>query len=219
MKFTDPTGKDWYQQNDNDGKIIKDGAVQWRKGSGAVKGYADIGSSYTQNAGFGISVTYNQDKAVSMTETVLNKKDFSSQMTGKFKADGIHFEKKTPENKEGDCFYNVGKMVAATGATMSLGSEKSSDIVTKINKEVDQGHSIGVHVNGTHWVAISSRNTDLTTGQVTSFGFADPSGWTAGGQNPGVGTSFSIFNNVLKGSPAYNLSTIYTVTGVEENKP
>ena len=207
IKLIDPDGKDWYQD--------KNGNTIWYKGSATVAGYKDIGAKYTTPSINGISISYTQNKPTSMAETVLSKKDFSSQMVDGAVKDG-KFVKKSGD--DGNCFTNTRKMVAASGATMSglKKDEKSDNIISNINKDVDQGHSVGVHVNGTHWVAITSRTTDLTNGQVTSFGFADPSGRNV---NEGMGTSFSVNSNgTLTGSPAYNSNTNYIVVGVQGNE-
>jgi RHS repeat-associated protein len=45
----DPDGRDWYQHDEN-------GAVKWSEGSNAMEGYTNIGTTYTQNIGNGVSL-------------------------------------------------------------------------------------------------------------------------------------------------------------------
>jgi hypothetical protein len=208
----DPDGRDWYRHDENN-------AVKWRPGNDAVEGYSNIGESYTHNIGDGVSITYNQNTPESMTETILNAEDWSSQINN-------------PEL--GDCFAHSGIMVSASGAT-SLGGEHNNEpaanAIDYINSQVNQGHSTRVHVDridaatgaaergdrGVHWVAISSRTTNLRTGQATSFGFFEP-----GTGRPAAGTSPSNLLNVGRGSltgpTRYDDRFTYSVTAVRRNR-
>jgi hypothetical protein len=130
------------------------------------------------------------------------------------------FVKKTPISTEGNCFENTDKMIGATGTKMARGesnTEKDKSAgVDIINKEIDNGHSVGVHVNGTHWVATASRTTDVKTQKVTSYGFADPAGRNV---NEGMGTSLKLnSDNSLTGNPAFSYSTKYIIVGVQKNQ-
>jgi RHS repeat-associated protein len=213
IMLTDPTGKDWYQDSK--------GNTMWRKGSEKVDGYKNIGTEYTQNQNNGISVKYNQNDAVSVTETVLAEKDFSSAMEPPpaLNVNGT-FVKKTPIDTKGNCFENTDKMISSTGTTMARGeniTEKNKKAgVDLINKEIDKGHAVGVHVNGTHWLAISSRTTDVKTQKVASYGIADPAGRNV---NEGMGISLKLnSDNSLTGNPAFSYSTKYIVVGVQPNQ-
>ncbi len=194
--ITDPTGMDWYQD--------KSGSTMWKKGSDEVEGYKNIGASYTQNVGDGVSISYNQNEAVSMEEKVLGSKDFRTQQSGEFDK-----ETKKPIKKEGDegnCYVQAGKMVEQSGATPLSGDangiKNSKEGVGYVDQQIDQGNSVRVHVDrdgdgkGNHWVAISSRITDLQTGS-KSYGFFDPAATYA--NKGGTNNTFNVVNGNLSG--------------------
>ncbi len=210
----DPDGRDWYQSTG------KDGAVKWREGSDAIEGYSNIGESYTHNIGDGVSITYNQNTPETMTETILNAEDWSSQINN-------------PEL--GDCFAHSGEMVSARGAESLVGThhnEHAANAISYIDTQVNQGRSVRVHVDridaatgtseggntGVHWVAISSRTTNLRTGQTTSFGFYEP-----GTRRRYAGISTDNRLNVgqggsLTGPTAYDGTFTYRVTAARRNR-
>jgi RHS repeat-associated protein len=143
LNLIDPDGRDWYQSSE------KDKAVMWQKGSAAVEGYKNIGATYTQSIGDKTTITYNQNKAVSMTETVLGESDFKSQMTGNVLPNG-KFEKKPEKDgkKEGDCIYQSGEMVKVSGTNSGVNDGKDSQRgESYINSEIDAGHSTCVNVD------------------------------------------------------------------------
>ncbi len=214
----DLDGQDWYQWKDDKGSQ----AVTWREGDAKSlnlngQSYSNIGTSYTQDIGNNTSITYNQNEAVSMTEKVLGTGDFSSQM----KSDG---SKK--EGEEGNCFYQSGKMAEKSGAQSLSGDANgindSKGGVDYLNSQVDQGKSARVQVDrtedgkGDHWVAISSRTTDLKTQEITKFGFFDPGAIQKG---KGTNNSFNVGkDNSMTGKPAYNQNYNYRVVQVRKNK-
>lgn len=215
MVVIDPDGNDWYQTND--GK-----ATKWVKGSDDIEGYKNLGSTYTQNIGDGMSIKYDQNNPVELTEKVLETGDFSSQR----KADGSG-----KEGDEGSCFYQSGKMVEKSGA-QSLGGDNNGEKdsqkgVDYLNSQVDQGKSARVQVDrfkdgevgdgkGDHWVAISSRTTDLKTQKVTKFGFFDPG---AAQQGKGTDNYFNVGTDYsMNGKPSYNRTFNYHVVQVRKNK-
>lgn len=211
--FVDPDGRDWYRHDET-------GAVKWREGSNAIDGYSNIGTHFTLNLGEGVSITYNQNTPETMVETVLNTEDWSSQINN-------------PEL--GDCFDHSGFMVRASGAE-SLGgthnNEPAANAVDYINTQVNQGISARVHVarinvasgaaerggSGVHWVAISSRTTNLITGQTTSFGFFEPgTGRDYAGTSPDNRLNVGEVGS-LTGSTAYRGDINYSVTAVRRNR-
>jgi hypothetical protein len=124
-------------------------------------------------------------------------------------------------------------MVSASGATSLDGAhnnEPAANAVDYIDSQVNQGRSTRVHVDrimtetgqgsnrGRHWVAISSRTTNLQTGQTTSFGFLEP-----GTGRPEAGTSPNNRLNVgaggtLTGPTQYSNRFTYSVTAVRRNR-
>jgi len=213
VKNVDPTGEDWYQDSET-------GSVCWQKGNAAtidVDGatYNNIGETYTAHQG-NTSITYEQNEAVSMTERVLNPNDFESQM----KSDGSGKK----DGDAGNCFVQAGKMVAKSGATSqdfpSYNINDKEDAFNYINSQIDNGVSLRAQVdrsgdgNGDHWVALSSRTTNLRTGEV-SFGFYDPA---TRHSSKGINNTFNVSDFNLTGNPSYKPSLFYEVVNVRKNK-
>jgi hypothetical protein len=208
----DPDGRDWYQSSNGN-------SVIWQKGSDGMEGYKDIGTSWNQKIDDKTTITWdNNDKAVSMTETVLKPEDFSSQM----KSDGSGKK----DGEDGNCFVESGKMVAKSGAKSEASPKKGIEDPKKeldyIASQSDQGKSTRIQVDrdgdgkGDHWVASSSVTTDLKTNTVTAVGYFDPAT-----RHPKEGTnnSFNVGNNKsLSGKPSYSKKYTYTVVQVRKNK-
>ena len=181
VMLVDLDGMDWYSRTDENGAVI----YQYFDGSDEIEGWTNIGANHTVTCG-NITYNYEQNEMVSMTESVLNENDWSSQMAN---ADG-----KKKSGQEGNCFYQAGKMVERSGAT-SLGSTEYNVLKEKekldnrkmqsyIDSQIDCGYSVRVHVdrknkrqsfdgNGDHWVAISSRTTNFRTNE-TYYNYYDP---------------------------------------------
>ncbi len=210
----DPDGRDWYRHDETD-------AIMWREGNDPIEGYSLITENFTIASSFdpNIKETYRPTERdpIKIIEEILNPDDWSSQILN-------------PEL--GDCFAHSGEMVSASGAT-SLGGEHNNEpaanAIDYINSQVNQGHSTRVHVDrimtetgqgsgrGRHWVATSSRITNLQTGQ-TSFGFFEP-----GTGRPEAGTSPNNRFNVgpggtLTGPTQYDNRFTYSVTAVRRNR-
>lgn len=219
MNRIDLDGRDWYEStklNSNNQK-----SIFWQEGNAATVEndgvtYNNIGETYTHHNG-NVSTTYQQNEAVSMTERVLSPNNFASQV----KADGSGL-KSMPD---GNCFVQAGKMVSSTGATsIDNVSGNISDIgkgMEYLNSQIDKGYSARVHVDrtndgqGDHWVAISSRTTDLRTNKVTSFGFYDPA---TRHSSKGTNNSFNVNGNTMTGRPAYNSNFFYNAVHIRRNK-
>jgi RHS repeat-associated protein len=218
IRFIDPDGRnvDWYEHKNNNGST----STIWKPGNAeqvSVMGetYNRTGETYTQDIGSGASITYNQNEAVELTENVLSPNDWESQRT----ADGTG----NKPGDEGNCFYQSGEMVKASGAESLPGTANNisdkKEGVNYINNQIDQGSSVRVHVDrtgdkaGDHWIAISSRTTDLLTQAVKSFGFYDPG---TSKSASGTHNSNSLNSGSLTGVTFYSGKT-YTVTEVRKN--
>ncbi len=221
----DPDGMDWYQETDDNGDVVDEGGVIWQEGSDAREGYSNIGADYTQDLGDGVTITFNQNVASEMTETVLSEGDWETQRTPTTNSQGVVTGSENKAGEEGNCFYQAGVMVSNSGAT-SLGGEANNttgtnDIVNYIASEANQGNSSRIHVdynnNGTgdHWVAISSVTTNLRTGNVASMNFYDPGTWrqAAGTHNT---NTLTVVTGTLTGTTNYSGST-YNTTAVRRN--
>jgi hypothetical protein len=216
VAYWDPNGEDWYQAVDENNEELV--AVIWKEGSEEIEGYKNIGEEYTQTLGDGTEVKYNQNVMVEMTEYVLDDDDYRSQMTGK--VIGGKFEKKAGE--EGNCYYQAGQMVKQSGATSLVGGDNNKPAGAEgqkyLDSEINKGRSARVQVttdgSGSHWVAISSRTTDLTTGKAKSYGFFDPADINA---QRGRSGTFSVNGNTLTGKNTSSRSKEYEVVNYRQN--
>jgi len=115
-------------------------------------------------------------------------------------------------------------MVSNSGAT-SLGG--GNDINTTdgqidyMNEQIGNGNSVRVQVDyngngdGDHWVATSSRTTNLQT-QTSTYNFYDPGTvWSDEGTHHT--NTFNVNNGAISGPTHYNNKT-YTVTAVRKNQ-
>jgi len=205
----DPDGRDWYED--------KEGNVMWRKGSKEIEGYSNMGESYTYN-GNGFSIAYNQNQAVEMTENVLQPGDWTSQR----KADGTG----NKDGDEGNCFYQSGAMVSASGTQSLLGDHNDinnmEEGLSYLNTQINQGYSARVHVDrdgdnsGDHWIAISSRTTDLKSNSTKSFGFYDP-GTRIKSSGTHSSNSLKVGTESVSGTTRYSGKT-YKIIAVRENE-
>jgi len=233
LALTDPTGMDWYQETDKDGKVVSTGAVKWQEESGAVDGYSNIGTSYTQDVGNGASITFTQNDATSMTFTGIDESNFVAQGTGtgcKVASDQMLSNEGVNSNGER---INVVNSDANGVATTANGNATRG--VNAVDKALENGNPIEVGVdykskqvnnlkpNGDgmtdHFVVVSGKTETLNNGQVTSkaYNFFDP-------RSSANGTSSSntlrISNNKLTGHYLGGTASSipYTVTTVRRSR-
>ncbi len=227
----DPTGAldDWYQSEA--GNIIwQDGDAQNITVNGEE--FNNIGKTYTQDLGDGVSITYSQNEASSMTETVLTGDDWATQQN----RDGVNCWDASSEMVEnGGAEPLAGRANGIeTGAESGTkdnytvnATDNSTDGQNYLDGQINQGNPILVGVDyaygknrngGTtdHFVAVSSRTTNLQTGG-KSYNFYEPgTQWKAKGTH-----SSNVFNpnskGLLQGTTNYSGKT-YTVTHVRKNK-
>jgi RHS repeat-associated protein len=219
IKNIDPTGMDWYTSTDGSATI-------WKEGSAEIEGYNNIGAEYTLDVGNGTNIIYNQNEAISMTETVLEEGDWETQREPKYNENGEYVGSKNKAGDEGNCFYQAGKMVENSGAISLLGTANdvngTADQTGYMNAEVSNGNSVRVHVdynadgNGDHWVAISSRTTDLQN-NTSTYNFYDP-GTVSSANGTHSSNTFSVESNSISGTTRYSGRT-YTITAVRKNTP
>jgi hypothetical protein len=115
-------------------------------------------------------------------------------------------------------------MVKKSGAESLPGdANKADDGIKYMDKQIDKGNSARVYVDrnndgkGDHWVAISSRTTDLKTNQ-KSYGFFDPAATYS--NKGGVNNTFNVVDGKLTGTAnAYQSRKVtYEVVQVRKNK-
>jgi RHS repeat-associated protein len=224
INIIDPNGMDWYQ--DEKGNTI------WKKGSEEIEGYKNLGANYSYRQG-DITVSYEQDKVVSLEEHVLDKKDYVSDRPQGSKTMECYIATKMMTEKSGAETLNgqtngiiTGKETKTKDGYRVNPTADASKGIDYINSQVDQGRSVAIGVDygyghgkndGTtdHWVAIASRITNFKTGEV-SFSFFD-----SGTQWPERGRSgvFSLnSNNLLTGTGKIKGDPGYTVSQIRKNK-
>ncbi len=230
----DPTGMDWYQAVNEKGEVIEGGAVKWQEGSDAIEGYSNIGTSYSYRNG-NVTYTYDQSDLSTIEEHVLDAEDWvsdrpdgtktmqcfdaASQMVGNSDVTpGANTEENRIVLASESANEGGGYTVNSTGNT-NTGE-------TYLDSQIENGNSVLLGVNykqgsvnsdniTDHWVALSSRITNVSTGS-KSYTFYDP-----GTQYRARGTSSS---NVLRrqssglfsGTTNYN-GTTYKLSQIRRN--
>ena len=222
--MTDPDGRDWYTSVDGS-------ATKWRKGSEEIEGYKNIGSTYTQKIGSGVSVTYTQKDATSMTFTGINENNFVAQGSGTgCKIASDQMLEKEGVNSDGerinvvDADANGVATDANANATRGINAldnalENGNPIEVGVDYKQKQVNNIPPNGDGMtdHFIVVSSKTETLSNGQVTSktYNFFDP-------RNAQYGTSSSntmqISNNKLVGAYRGERVIPYTVTTVRRSR-
>ncbi len=222
----DPTGMDWYRSPDGS-------ATMWKEGSDDIDEYVNIGANYTQNIGGGMSVTYTQNEATSMTFTGAEESSYVAQGSGtgcKIASDKMLANEGVNSNGERINVVNSDANGVATTATAN-----ATRGINAVDKALENGNPIEVGVdykpkqinnikpNGDgmtdHFIVVTSKTETLSNGQVTSktYNFFDPRKAQYG---TSTNNTLQINNNKMTG---YYLggtasSIPYTVTTVRRNR-
>jgi hypothetical protein len=225
--IVDPNGMDWYEHEETK-------AVMWQKGSEKIDGYKNIGSHYSHRQD-NLTLNYNQNELESIEEHVLNKSDFkTSQTTPKiqcFTAAKQMAEKSGAEVLGGGA---VNSIVTAYEENTTDGYNVKSkgttaEAIAYINSQINQGKSVVVGVDykkghpgnddsiTDHFVAISSRLTNLKDGSVI-YRFYDPgTSWQDKGTSDK--NTFSLQSGMLAGTTFYKTTNNkYTISQIRKNK-
>ncbi len=183
----DPDGRDWYKSTG------EDNAIMWRKGSEDVEGYKNFGANYTENIGYGISITYTQNEVTSMVTNTMTSDQWVSQYDSRF---GDKKQQDKACNKASDAMlandgnsssgmtvvvYNAGDGRAgtangnATNAISAMSKALDFDKPTKVNLDFRSGTGSGDKM-GDHFVVVQGKTEQLSNGKVTSttFHYFDP---------------------------------------------
>ncbi len=224
--LTDPTGMDWYQD--------EKGNTMWKKGSDEIEGYKNIGENYSYRQG-DVTYSYQQSELATLEEHVLEPGDWKTSQTTN--ADGSKKQCYTSAKEMVSASGaetlggQVNGILTGTESKTKEGhkvtaTEDAKKGVDYVNSQVDQGKSVAVGVDYAygkgindkstdHWVAISSRVTDLKSGTV-SFNFYDPGTSRAAHGRSG---NFSVNSKgLMAGAGKISGSPGYTVTQVRKNK-
>jgi RHS repeat-associated protein len=188
IRFIDPDGMDWYED--------KDGNTMWQEGSKEVEGYKNLGANYTQNINGGVSITYTQNEATTMTFTGMEESNFVSQSTGtdcKIASDEMLAIEGV--NSAGE---RINVVNADANGVATTANSNASKGIKAVDQALENGNPIEVGVdykskqvnnlkpNGDgmtdHFVVVSSKTETLSNGQVTSttYNFFDPRSSTYG---------------------------------------
>jgi RHS repeat-associated protein len=224
MRYVDIDGRDWYED------VYKN--VMWRQGSDDVEGYTNIGSSYTLDAGGGLSITYDQMDVTSMTFTGANASNWVSQIS-----EGINCHEASSQILQNAGAETAGRgseiLVTALGSDGRAGDANSNagNGFSEIDRTIEGGNPIIVGVDykdgspnadkmTDHFIVISSKTEALKNGKTTSttYNYFDP---RTSKKSYGISPNnvLMINNNYMKGSYIHGgRNDGYTVTTVRRNK-
>ena len=224
IMIIDPNGKDWYKD--------EKGNVLWREGNGDIEGYKNIGASYTMDIGNGISITYTQIDATSMTFTGAKESSWESQITN-----GTNCYQASSEMLQNEGVETAGRgtevLVTGTAANGRAGdaNANASTGFAVIDQALENGNPIIIGVDYTngspnvdgktdHFIVVSSKTETLKNGAVTSttYNYFDP---RTSHQKYGTSSNnqLTISNNKMTGSYNHGGSKYnYTVTTVRRNR-
>ena len=226
----DPDGRDWYES--------ESGAVLWQKGDASnieINGekFNNIGTTYTQNIGNGVSIGYTQNEATSITFEAMNESQFTAQGTGTgCKIACENMLEKTGNRLSGARIDMVNSDANGVATTPTKQANKGMNL---LNAQLENGNPVIVGVdykakqvnnippNGDgmtdHFVVIGSKTETLSGGQVTgtSYRFFDPRSIRNGASS----INTMSFNSGGRLSGSYNHSDgnyRYTVTTIRGNR-
>ncbi len=228
--LVDPDGRDWYES--------ESGAVLWQKGDASnieINGekFNNIGTTYTQNIGNGVSIGYTQNEATSITFEAMNESQFTAQVTGTgCKIACENMLEKTGNRLSGARIDMVNSDANGVATTPTKQANKGMNL---LNAQLENGNPVIVGVdykakqvnnippNGDgmtdHFVVIGSKTETLSEGQVTgtSYRFFDP----RSSRNGASSINTMSFNSGGRLSGSYNHSDgnyRYTVTTIRGNR-
>jgi len=215
----DPDGRDWYQ--------AESGAVIWQKGDDSgveINGekFNNIGTTYSQNIGNGVTIGYTQNEATSMTTNTMSSDQWVPQYS---KSDWGGTPANQACNKACDAMLanngnssNGMTIIVNDGGNGRAGSANggAANAISKMSAALDLGNPTKVNIDfraGTgsgdkmedHFVVVQGKTEQLQNGRVTStaFHYFDP-----GTSHRSKGTSSSntlgFQNNRLVGSHINN---------------
>jgi len=223
VKFVDPDGRDYFQHQGGNGKS----AVFWQNGNAKTveyngQTYSNIGETYTQNIGEGMSVTYTQNKATSITTNTMSTDQWVSQYS-KSDWNGTPADKACNKacdamlSKNGDTSNGMIQIVNnAGGGRAGTANGASTKAINNMSKAIDLGSATKVNVDfrngsqsadnmGDHFVVVQGKKENIINGKVTStsFLFFDPgTKYQSKGTSPS--NQFKVVNGRLEGDHINN---------------
>ncbi len=224
--YTDPTGMDWYTSTDGS-------ATMWKKGSGEIDGYKNIGDNYTQDIGDGVTINFTQNEATELK--VITKTEWVSQYS---RDDWGGTPSTMACGKASDAMLGEKTDASITAITLNAGNGRAGKANInanaaikrmKFNLENGTGVKVGVDFRegssghrdemGDHFIVIDSYSDKLNKGKIkyTEFHFMDP-----GTKHNSKGTSLlnllKIKNGRLEGNHINKANTQIVVTSLREKK-
>lgn len=169
---------------------------EWQEGSDAVDGYSNIGESYTQDIGDGLSITYNQNTATSMTESVLE-------------ADDWVFDRPEGE-KTMECFEASSQMVEASGGD-PMNGEAANTITAAKESGIAKDHSVAS--TGQTAEAMNYMDSQINQGKSALVGVDYKHGSPNNDKITDHGVAISSQTTQFSDN-----SRTYTLSGVRKNK-
>jgi len=236
----DPDGMDWYEWDEE-----KKRAVIWQEGNAKqleINGqtYNNVGENYSYTLG-NTTYSFEQQKMVSMSVTVLDNNQFQTQFDSRFgdekrqkvackrACNVIESNAGVTSAGRNDATQQVGREVgtADNHSIVPTGNQANGDKTLVRDVEVngnpvivgvDRGmHGRGINDGTTdHWIVVSGYTYNLTNG-TTSYNYFDP-----GNRNAAQGANAA--NVLMRTSDGMlrryfeNPQKIYTVTNIRPNR-
>ena len=228
----DPDGRDWYQ--------AESGAVIWQKGDASnieINGekFNNIGTTYTQNIGNGVSFGYTQNEVTSMTTNTISSDQWISQYS---KSDWAGTPADKACNKACDAMLanngnssNGMSVIVNNAGNGRAGSANggAANAIKKMSAALDLGNPTKVNIDfragtgsgdgmGDHFVVVQGKTEQLHNGKVTTttFHYFDP-GTSHRSKGTSLSNTLGVQDDRLVGSHMNNGQRII-VTSIRETR-
>jgi hypothetical protein len=230
VRITDPTGMDWYQYKNEEGKI----ATIWQEGKAETitvneQSYSNIGETYSQTTG---NVTYNYNQNDLQTIDYTTGARFQAQTSGtgcKIASDNMTRSSgaNPSSGRSGEILmakHNTNGQATTPTASANAGINRiesevasGSAITIGVDYKAQQKHNLAPNGDGMtdHFVTVVGMTVNVETG-TTTYRFYDP-GSRVNGNSPT--NTMSLRGGFLQGTvafPAQNRD--FKVTTVRKNR-
>ncbi|MCK4921428.1 MAG: RHS repeat-associated core domain-containing protein [Bacteroidales bacterium] len=222
----DPDGMTWYTTEDGS-------ATMWKEGSDDIEGHTNIEANYTHDMGDGLSITYTQNEASSLTTNTADNSSWETSQTDEYgncyKASAAMLENEVVETagRANETLITEGTETGRAGAA----SANAQEGIKTINNTLENGEPLIVGVDyrdghpgnadqrTDHFIVVRGKTEQLSNGQVTSttYNYLDP-GTAHRTKGTSSARTLSNSNGRLTGTHMNNLTLTVVVTTVRRNK-
>ncbi len=225
INLIDPNGMDWYTTEDGS-------ATMWKEGSDDIEGYTNIGANYTHDMGDGLSITYTQNEASSLTTNTADNSSWETSQT----EDGNCYNASTAmlENEGVETAGRANETLITEGTETGRAGAASANAqegINTINNTLENGEPLIVGVDyrdghpgnadqrTDHFIVVRGKTEQLSSGQVTSttYNYMDP-GTAHRTKGTSSARTLSNSNGRLSGTHMNNPALTVVVTTVRRNK-